>query len=418
MINAFVFKSAHTSNNFGVGTYLRQLTKALLPHKDISLFLVNLYSNKFEEFTVEKPGENHTEVHIPIPLLYLSEETSKSRYARRVVFFIKGLIADSKNIVFHTNGASSIYHVVKELKSNFSFPIVSIVHFATWQFKYNGSKAKYLTDLYENRIKDLDILRERKLYQMVDKVVTINDFMKDHLIQHDRIPKDKIEVIRNGIDRNSFKVLSAKKRQTLKAELGFSEDEKIVLFSGRLEKGKGVFFLLDAFAKALKSDSSLRLVLLGDGDLISCLKSCNNIWPKVSFTGYLPYQKVIQFYQVTDIGVIPSLYEQCGYVTLEMIAHRIPLVLSDIPGLDEVLKKDEALFVPAVIAENQEILLETKALSEAILQLAGSKETRDRLTINGHNVLDQKFSVVSMGHQMRKIYYKMVGPHPSHKPVT
>ncbi|MBN2769754.1 MAG: glycosyltransferase [Spirochaetes bacterium] len=56
----------------------------------------------------------------------------------------------------------------------------------------------------------------------------------------------------------------------------------------------------------------------------------------------------MQYYKITDMGISPSSYDHCPYSVLEMLANSIPLIMSGIKGLDELLTDNECLFINPV----------------------------------------------------------------------
>jgi glycosyltransferase involved in cell wall biosynthesis len=61
---------------------------------------------------------------------------------------------------------------------------------------------------------------------------------------------------------------------------------------------------------------------------------------RVSFTGFLPDGELIQFLKSADVLVVPSVYEPFGIVALEGMAAGVPVVVSNVDGLSEVIKHD------------------------------------------------------------------------------
>ena len=60
----------------------------------------------------------------------------------------------------------------------------------------------------------------------------------------------------------------------------------------------------------------------------------------MTYTGFLSKDHVTSFYKIADIVIAPSVYDHCPYTVLEMMASRIPLIVSRINGLDELLSDD------------------------------------------------------------------------------
>ena len=103
------------------------------------------------------------------------------------------------------------------------------------------------------------------------------------------------------------------------------------------------------------------------------------------------------FYKIADIGISPSVYDHCPYSVLEMMANRIPLIMSRINGLDELLTDNQCLFINPVISNEGDITFNIEELSQAILTMARDKDLRTETSQRIHtgalseNLLDQKW---------------------------
>ena len=186
---------------------------------------------------------------------------------------------------------------------------------------------------------------------------------------------------------------------------GFNKDHSLNRFSGRIDNGKGIFFLLDAFADACKKKEDLRLVLIGQGSITECKQKYASINNKMIFTGLLPFEQVMNFYRISDAGVLPSLYEQCPYTVLEMMANKIPMILSEIDGLNEISDDDKCVFIEPVNCENGEISFDIKELLNAMPRLTGDSQTSSRLAANSCNNLINNYSATRMASEIYGICY-------------
>ena len=66
------------------------------------------------------------------------------------------------------------------------------------------------------------------------------------------------------------------------------------------------------------------------------MEAADPCWRQVTFTGFLPKEKLYELYAVADVGVVPSIHEEFGYVAAEMLLHKVPLVAHDTTGLREI----------------------------------------------------------------------------------
>ena len=118
------------------------------------------------------------------------------------------------------------------------------------------------------------------------------------------------------------------------------DNEKIILFVGRLVYEKGVQNLIAAMPKILANYHDAKLVIAGKGPMLDELRGevdYLGLGNKVYFTGYLNSKQCRQMYKCADIAVFPSTYEPFGIVALEAMLSGNPIVVSDIGGLNEIV---------------------------------------------------------------------------------
>lgn len=388
-----------------MGTYIRELTEALLEDTNIILYVVNYHDGGYKEFFIETISYRYFKIHIPAPRLTSPQnKLFEKRYASTVVKLLSFIIPKERDIVFQMNYIDDL-PIVKKLKEVYKHPVISVVHFAQWQQLFNGNK-KMLQGLNidepANNI-EYTLFLEKEMYKVSDHIVSITRYMKDFLTEHYEIAADKITIVRNGINYNRFIPITNQEKLDIKHRLGFKPSEKIILYSGRIDPAKGIFFLLEAFEELCRSEDNLRLVIIGHGNINECFQKYNSYYGKITFTGFLPLEKVTTFYSVADVGVFPSLFEQCSYTVLAMIANRIPLILSRVDGLNEILDDNQCMFLEPVISDQGDFTFNIKDLSDAILELTYNKNFRDELVFNSYKVLIERFTSRSMAEEMNNL---------------
>jgi glycosyltransferase involved in cell wall biosynthesis len=92
--------------------------------------------------------------------------------------------------------------------------------------------------------------------------------------------------------------------------------------------------------KIMASYNDVKLVIAGRGGMTDELKNLSKalgVEHKVYFTGYLNAKQVTKMYKCADISVFPSTYEPFGIVVLEAMCAGVPVVVSDIGGLNEIV---------------------------------------------------------------------------------
>ncbi len=406
-ISLFIFRSNARGMQYGIGTYLHELIEALLKYSDLEIFLVSYKTADIKELSIQKTMERFSEIKIPGPLIPIKQNNSfEKKYACTVVKNLSGLIPKKGQVIFQFNYIDD-FNVIQEIKEHYYYPLISIVHFTQWQQIYEGNNKKLTglnLDKPANNI-EFTLSQERDMYRQSDHVVSVTRYMKEFLIKEYGIQPDKISVIKNGLNHVNYDLATEEEKAEIKRRFGFGENEIIILFSGRIDPCKGIIFLMEAFERACKRNNDLRLVLLGQGNIPDCQKMTQSFFGKVTYTGFLPKKTVSSFYKIADIGISPSVYDHCPYSVLEMMANRIPLIMSRINGLDELLTDNQCLFINPVISNEGDITFNIEELSQAILTMARDKDLRTRLAENSYRSFIRKFTGSKMADEMHKLFY-------------
>jgi hypothetical protein len=133
-MNLYIFNQTRRGAEYGVGTYIRELT-VTLKDSDIHVFVVNLTSDKPQIQTEEIDGIKHW--YFPSVLSdqrTASNEKQWELYYRNVVYLLQLHIKDKKDLIFHLNFFES-GKLAGELKNVFDCRIVTVAHFSGWGFR-------------------------------------------------------------------------------------------------------------------------------------------------------------------------------------------------------------------------------------------------------------------------------------------
>jgi phosphatidylinositol alpha-mannosyltransferase len=136
----------------------------------------------------------------------------------------------------------------------------------------------------------------------------------------------------------------------------YIDDKRNILFLGRLERRKGLPYLLEAYALLKKEMPDTRLIVVGgDGGLRAACERYvrENRLSDVVFAGYVPNAEVPRYFKTADVYCAPNTgAESLGIVLLEAMAAGAPIVASRIEGFADVLTEgQEGLLVPPRDAE-------------------------------------------------------------------
>ena len=220
-----------------------------------------------------------------------------------------------------------VTYAAKSLKNAYDIPIVATIH-ATEAGRNSGIHAE--TQRYIN---DTEWLLT---YEATEVIVNSN-YMKNEIQRLFGLPFDKINVIPNGINLSNF--TGIERDYDFRRQYAM-DNEKIILYVGRLVYEKGVQHLIAAMPKILSNYHDAKLIIAGRGGMMDELRAeASNLGlnDKIYFTGYLNSKQVQKMYKCADVAVFPSTYEPFGIVALEAMLAGVPTVVSDVGGLDEIV---------------------------------------------------------------------------------
>ena len=218
-----------------------------------------------------------------------------------------------------------VTNAAKALKESYNIPIVSTIH-ATENGRNSG-----IHDETQRYINDTEWLLT---YESTEVIVNSN-YMKGDLQRIFGLPFEKINVVPNGINLNNF--TGIERDYDFRRQFAM-DNEKIILYTGRLVYEKGIQNLIGAMPKILNNYHDAKLVICGKGGMMEELKQETKnlgIENKVYFAGYCDSKKIQKMYRCADIAVFPSTF---GIVALESMLAGIPTVVSDVGGLNEIVE--------------------------------------------------------------------------------
>lgn len=224
-----------------------------------------------------------------------------------------------------------VAYAAKTLKNSYNIPIVATIH-ATEAGRNSG-----IHDETQRYINDTEWM----LTYEASEVIVNSNYMKNELQRLFGLPYEKINVVPNGVNLNLFNGIEIDYNFRRRFAM---DNEKIILFMGRLVYEKGIQHLISAMPKILNGYHDSKLVICGKGGMIDELKAQVNamgISNKVYFAGYMNGKDVQKMYKAADVAVFPSTYEPFGIVALEAMLSENPIVVSDIGGLNEIVQHRE-----------------------------------------------------------------------------
>lgn len=191
--------------------------------------------------------------------------------------------------------------------------------------------------------------------------VAVSNAVADFLRRGRCVPREKIQVIWNGIDLRAFRRPDRKKAEAFRGRFA-APPQKLIGTITRLREEKGNRYFLQAAHEVLQNDPGVRFVLAGEGPeraRLERLAAQLGIQDRVHFAGFV--KDVPEALAAFDIVVIPSLREGFGLALAEALAAAKPVIATRVGGMVEMVEHEKhALMIPPA---------DGRALAQAILQL-------------------------------------------------
>ncbi len=283
-----------------------------------------------------------------------------------------------------------VANAAKTLKHSFDIPIVATIH-ATEAGRNSGIREpnqKYINDT------------EWMLTYEANEVIVNSNYMKSEVQRLFGLPFEKINVVPNGVNLNKFTGMDRDYSFRRKYAM---DNEKIILFIGRLVYEKGVQNLIAAMPKVLDSYHDAKLVIAGKGGMLDELKAQADylgISNKVYFAGYMNGKDVERMYKAADISVFPSTYEPFGIVALEgMLAER-PIVVSDAGGLGEIVEHR--------VTGMKSYCGNPNSIADSILELLFNPELCDNIVKNAKMKVKENYNWQKIAQDTHFTYQKAI----------
>lgn len=237
---------------------------------------------------------------------------------------------------------------------------------------------------------------EWALSHFVDQIVAVSENLKNDISKYEKINPEKIKVVINGIDEEKFKKKVDKEKKM--KEIGILNSSSPILgFVGRLSPEKGITYLIKAMKPLIKEFPNILLLIAGEGYLLKDLRKESSELDtehNIRFLG--PRSDIHEILGILDIFVLPSLREGLPLVLLEAAAAALPIVVSDVGGVRQVVNDG----INGLIVEPQDV----NGLYSAIRQLAINNKMRKEFGNKSLDLFENNFTIDKMMRKYDDIY--------------
>ncbi len=242
-----------------------------------------------------------------------------------------------------------LHEAIKDIRHR-CFDIIIIENRPAYALKLrNITKARLVYHLHNEKL-DINVPQYQDIYNAAHRILTVSNYIKSRVQTINR--KDsKVETVHNGIDLKAF----SQGAKTNRASLGLAADDFVLVYSGRVNRDKGILELIDAMT-LLHDYPSIKLMVIGSSfygnaigvdEFMSELKiKASTLKDRIIFTGFIPYQQIPSYLNMSDVAVIPSVWDDPFPTTvLEAQAMGLPIITTRRGGIPEEVTEQNAILL-------------------------------------------------------------------------
>ena len=307
----------------------------------------------------------------------------------RVYFFAPGLYSALKRIenaqIIHAHGYPNFPALAAALaKSGNGKPFILTPHYGGYDVQTLGTSTWRIFAK-----KSYNFSMGRYILSRANAVVTVAKFEREILKQKFGVDDDRITYIPNGVNVASFKIVPKNE-----------EDTKTILYVGRLERYKGIHFLIEAFKVVKTIFPNSRLIIVGSGaykENLIHLTSSLGLQKSVSFLENIPKEHLTQLYRSSSVFVSLSQYEGQPIALIEAMAYGLPVIATNVGALPEFIQNAKNGFLLNFPPNKKELV-------DLITSLLENPDSSTKIGFEARNSILSRFSWEKTVKSLIKLY--------------
>lgn len=306
----------------------------------IDFYLAYNDQRKLHDITIYSPWDNQVTKH---PAL----TSDVNHYHYIDVTSLKARIVRHLRSFFHSKEYYNYFieyffeKVYVDLKKR-NFDIIILENCPGYAYKLSKRGHKNILLHLNNDLLNSNSPFHNVIFNGLAKILTCSEYIKNRVstIQN----SNKIVTLYNAIDVKNF--IPQNNKTIVREDIGLKDSEFVIVYSGRINKNKGVSELIDAVS-TLNHIPNIKLMIIGgtfygntgneDAFVHSLKEKAKIIEERIIFTGFVPYNNIPAYLHLADIAVLPSMWDEpFGLTIVEALAAGLPLITTRSGGIPEI----------------------------------------------------------------------------------
>ena len=353
-------------------------------HKIHNITVYSIYNKKTDNHPARSSSVNH---------YYYIDMNSLWARIKKIIFLQTSY---KHNISFNNHYIEYYFEQASKHLRKCNYDIIILENRPSYAYKLRKlTNAKLICHLHNDFLAS-DSPGGSEIYNSLDRIITVSNYIANR-VKTINPDDNKSTTVYNGINLQAFshnRIPSIRRK-----DIGLDLDDFVLVYSGRINEEKGIRELIKAMF-IIREKKRIKLLVIGgsffgndtlENDFIKILKEiASPIKDKIVFTGFVPYEKMPDYLKLSDVAVIPSIWNDPFPTTvLEAQAMGLPIIATKNGGIPEEVTKDNA-----ILLDTKEHFIES--LAENITWLYQNPEERKKMgkasLVNSRKYNKERFS--------------------------
>ncbi|MDZ7289971.1 MAG: glycosyltransferase family 4 protein [candidate division KSB1 bacterium] len=288
--------------------------------------------------------------------------------------------------------------------------------------RFFNPHGKIILHMHCHWLIEMDFKTVNRRLRCVDLIISPSDSISEQTRRRFPEHASKCLTVPNGVDTSTFHRLQGEAVEAVRSSAGLNGKD-VILFVGRLTPEKGVHVLIEAMATVRKMFPNAILVLAG-GEYFTPISAkvktdllyqqfenlkrnyhdyLNDLIARYKleaiFVGYQSQERLVHFYSLATLAVLPSFEEAGPLPVLEAMSCQLPIVATEADGIKDYLPPEAGFLVP---------LNDAPALAKSIVACLNDKKLREQMGQCGRQWVEAKFTWDRMAKTLLSVYTRLV----------